>query len=403
MTAVTPADIQALVDDITTNVLVEGSRDLRTLAIAAIAGVNAHQLGPPGSGKSLRLRAFCERITGARYFSKTVHAMMPADAIIGGYDMPEFAKSGEFKRNTDHYAPNAHVVFLDEITRANGPTLDAILPMLNAEERLAEFNGGMAKTPILFMVTASNFMPEPDDAHLGAFVDRITLMQYIDYVQADESFMEMLVRHHARVANPAPPVTVSLEQFQQAQAEVAAVNPAPEFREAYAALRRQARGEGLGVSDRRWMELGRVARAGAWLAGRTDLIPNDLAVIEDGLWRDKDERAIARQLVMPYQSKFIQEAAQRRTEAEPHLAQLLELRPLVEGTAQGQAIAPDVMSKVQVVSRSLGEANKRVEKTLNEAERQQELVPDLRELHAELQAAKKWLEANFLPASWPAP
>jgi MoxR-like ATPase len=187
-TEVAPADVLAVARDLNANVLVERTRQIRTLITGALAGVNINQLGPAGSAKSMMSRALCERIVGGRYFSKALHAQMPADALIGGYDMPEFARSGEFRRNVTHFMPDAHVVFLDEWSRANGPTPDAMLPMLNAGERLAEGDAGMVRTPILFVVLASNFMPASDDQQFGALVDRITLSQYIDYIQSDESF-----------------------------------------------------------------------------------------------------------------------------------------------------------------------------------------------------------------------
>lgn len=406
--AATPQDIQAVVDDINLNVLVERERVMRVLTIGALAGVNINQLGPAGTAKSLMSREFCKRIVGARFFSKTMHAMMPADAVIGAIDMPALANDGEFKRNVEHYLPNAHVGFLDEWSRANGPTLDAFLPMLNVGERIAEGNGGMFKTPLLFVVLASNFTPPADDPQFGALVDRITLSQYIEYVQADASFEDMLLADHKRRlaeqnGSQSQPVTLTLDQFVGAQHQVREVTYSADFRQEFSKFRKKVRGEGLMISDRAFMELGLVAKANAWLSGRDECNKFDISAVEDGLWRDKDDRPIARQLVLPYQSKFVQAAAKRRAETEPHLAKLLELRPLVEGVVSGQPVPPEVMSKVQAVSRALGDANKRVGENIASAEKAQENVPDLRELHAELQAAKKWLDQNYLPASWPAP
>jgi len=407
---VVPADIERVADDVSTNVLIERRAEMRTIVLGSLAGANIHQLGPPGTGKSLGLRQFCSRITGGlfvdgevregRYFEKTVHAQMPADALIGGYDMPRFAQTGEFARNVEHYLPNANFAFIDEITRANGPTLDALLPTLNTEERLAEANGGMFVTPLMFVVTASNYMPDPDDPHLGALVDRFTLMQFVDYVRADDSFKDMLERHHARRIgekdNSLTPETMTLEQFRLAQDQVNRVRPTPEWKTAYANLRRDARGEGLRVSDRRYMELGRVCRASAWLAGRDFLIAEDLAAVESGLWRDTDQIPLAHKLVLPFHGRFEREAADKTQEAAEPLARLEAVRPQVEGTPPNVDIDNELLREVLQVSRRIETVKDRVDGVLAEAAKEQRDASGLRDLSNELAAAQEWMRSQKL-------
>lgn len=392
--------IMGVATDLKTNVLIERNAETNVLILALVAGVNAHLLGPAGTAKSLASRATAERIVGARYFEKAVHAQMPADAIIGGYDMPNFAKTGEFARNVEHYAPNAHIVFLDEITRANGPTLDALLPMLNTEERRAEANGGMFKTPIMFVVTASNFMPDPDDAHLGALVDRFTLMQYVEAVKADESFREMFRRHHARRiqerTNTATPATMTLEQLELAQIECEQVEATAVFLDAYADLRRRTKAEGLQVSDRRWMELGRVARASAWLSDRTELIPEDLAAVEHGLWRDRTDMPKAHMLVKDFLGRFEQAATKHREELAAALETMEQLRPIVEGTPPTEMLDGATMSQVNSAGRVVMDVHKRVRKALAEAAVEKRDAPGLRDIDSELLAVQTWLKDNTL-------
>lgn len=397
---VAPNDVLAVANDVATNVLVERGPEMRVIVLGALSGRNIHQLGPAGTAKSLGLREFCRRIEGVRYFEKAVHALMPADAIIGGYDMANFARTGEFARNVEHYAPNSHVVFIDEITRANGPTLDALLPMWNAEERRAEANGGMFQTPIMFAVSASNFMPDPDDPHLGALVDRLGLMQLVEYVKADDSFKEMFRRHHARTTGGAgsePQAKITLDQLIAAQAQVRQVQPSGEFLDKYAELRRNTRAEGLGVSDRTWMELGLVARASAWLAGRDTLIPEDLAAIEPGLWRDKADIPTAHKLVLPFHGRFERDAAKYRQEAAAAFEKVEEIRPLVEGTPPGEELEQDVVTKAISASRKIATVKRRVDKLLGEAEAEKRDAAAARDLSNELRATQEWFKANDLP------
>lgn len=401
---VTPAEVQAVADDVASNVLVERAGEMRVLELGALAGVNVHELGPPGSAKSLGLREFSKRIVGARYFEKTINPAMPADAIVGGYDMERYAREGVFGRKVEGFLPWAHVGFVDEITRSNGPTQDALLPIFNTEERQYEADTGMKKADLRFLVTASNFMPSADDPRAGAFVDRFTLMQYIDYVKADESFMEMLERHHARrlregglSADTYEPATITLEQLDAAQTEVALVALSPDFKLKYAELRRNAREEGLMVSDRRWMELGRVARASAWLAGRDFLIPEDLASIENGLWRDKEDMPTAHKLVLPFHGRFEREARQKQQEAEAPMAEWEAIRPLVEGTPPNVDLPQELLTRAINTSRKIKDVRARVEKLLDEAKREQRDAAGLRSLANTLDGTLKWFADNDLP------
>lgn len=399
MVDIRPADLWAVMDDI--NVL-ERAPQKRTLLLGALAGVNVCQTGPAGTGKSLLSREFCRRITGAKFFGKACHALMPADAFLGSVDVPALIKDGEYRLNIANSMPSAHVVFVDEFSRANGPTMDAWLPMLNAGERLAEgADGGMFRTPILFVVMASNFMPAQDDPQFGALVDRITLMQYIEYIKADDNFKDMIRGARARrIADKDKSetlVSVTLEQFKLAQDHVMRVEYSDDFLVDLAKLRRAAKNEGIGISDRAWEELVRVCCSSAWLAGRTECKSTDLAACEDGLWRDEADRATARDLCLPFVSQVLRDAVDRVREAEPHLAKLTEARPLIEGLAIGESAPTETMAMIQAQSRSLHACVDRTVKLMEQAEREQVNVPDLRELMVELEAANGWLKDNFLP------
>jgi MoxR-like ATPase len=401
---VKPADVLGIADDVSQNVLVERAQEMRVIVLGALAGVNVHQLGPPGVAKSLGLREFAKRITGARYFGKSVNPQMPVDAIMGGYDMERFAKEGVFVRKVDGYLPTAHVGDIDEITRSNGPTQDALLPIFNTEERLYEANGGMKRAERRFLVSSSNFMPDPDDPRAGAFVDRFTLMQKIDYVKANDSFTEMLERHHARrlreyglAQDSYKPKTITLEQLDAAQEAVNLISLSPDFKEKYAEVRAKAREEGLGVSDRRWMELGRVARASAWLAGRDFLIPEDIAAVEAGLWRDEADIPLAHKLVLPFHGRFEREARNKQQEAAEPLAEWNAIKPLVEGTPPNKDLEQSVLTRAINTSRKIKDVKGRVDKLLKDAEREKKDAAQLRNLANELAGVLKWFEANDLP------
>jgi MoxR-like ATPase len=403
-TKVEPADFERIERWVTTEVLVERAMEMRVLIRGALAGVNIHEVGKPGVAKSLGLREFSKCVEGALYFEKVVHGMMPADAIIGGYNMPLFAATGDFRRVDSGYAPHAHIVFIDEVPRANGPTLDALLPMLNTQERAAEANGGMVKTPILFVVTASNTWFDPENQQAQALSDRITLMLNVEDVKSDDSFKEIIRRDHDRrlkiATGTSTRETITLEQLVEAQREVQEVRPTPEFLDAEAKLRREAAGEGLAFGARRWVELGLVCRANAWMAGRDHLIPEDLAIVEHGLWRDPDDRPLAHKLVLPFHGRFEREASAKRQEAAKPLGAVEAIRPQVEGTPPNEELDQDVLTKAISASRQIDAVKDRVDKVLSEADSEKRDAAALRELSNELLAVQKWFNANGLPTSY---
>lgn len=402
--AVEPADLLRVVQWLDTRVLVERAVELRILNLGLLAGVNVHQIGAPGLAKSLGLREFAKCIAGARYFEKTLHAQTPADAVIGGYDMEKFANGGGLVRDVEHYAPNAHIIFLDELPRANGPTLDSVLPLMNSEERRAEHNGGMMDCPTLLAVTASNSWFDADNTQAQALADRVTLMQLVRDLKSDESFKEVLRRHHTRRIAERDGTftreTVELEQVIQAQSEVTHVRLGAEFMDAFAKLRRDANAAGLPVSPRRWVEMGRVCRANAWMSGREECIPDDLVVCEHGMWREQKDIPEAAKLVQDYHGRFVRAAREHRTEAAKPLARVEQIRPQVEGTPPSQELDPAVIKEAINASRAIDEVKVRVEKVLDEAEREKRDAADLRDLDNELLAVQIWFHENSLPTRY---
>jgi MoxR-like ATPase len=400
---VAPEDVLAVASDISTNVLVDRTAEMRVLVLGLLAGGNVHQLGPPGSAKSLGLRELAKRVDDANYFEKQVSAQMPMDAVMGGYDMPRFAQTGEFARNVQGKAPWAHIVNIDEIFRANGPTIDALLSLYNSQERLYEGNGDgqPIRANTLFFVSSSNHLPDAGDPQFSAFVDRISAMQWIDYVKSDESFKEILRRSDARTTaerdGTYKRVTITLEQLVIAQNEVAHVRLTPDFLDGYARVRVQARDEGLMISDRRWVELIAFSKASAWLAGRDFLVPNDIAAVEHGLWREHKEIPLAHKLVLDFHSTFEKEATQRRQEAAEWIAGWEQIRPVVEGTPPNERLEQETITHIANISRALADLQKEVRNGLERAKAEKADAAGLRELDDEMSAIRKWWGDNGLP------
>lgn len=401
--AITPDDIERVVTWLTSEVLVERATEMRVLVRGLLAGVNIHFIGEPGIAKSLSVREFAKCIDGARYFEKQVHGLMPADALIGAYDPKKFLDTGELVRNVEDKVPTAHLPFIDEIPRANGPTLDALLSLMNVGERQYEHNGHLAKAACEAVITASNTFFDADNQQAQALSDRITLMLHVEDIRADESFKE-LIRRGARTRRDesvSERQTITLDALQAAKAQVREVDVTRgEFLDKLAELRRKSKTEGLRVSPRRWSELVSVCQANAWMAGREFTIPEDLVIMEHGLWRDSDDRAIAHKLVLDFHGRYEREAAKYRQEAAKSLADVEAIKPEVEGTPANEELEPEVLRKAISASRAIDAVKARVEKVLGEADKEKRDAAALRELDNELLTQQKWFKDNSLPTAF---
>lgn len=400
---VTPDDFLRIERFLTGKVLIEREQEMRVLIRGTIAGVNIHMDGEGGIAKSLLLSQFAKCVTGARYFGKALQPGTPPEAVIGTYDYAAMAQGGQFKRVLEGYLPDAHIAFIDELLRSSGLMRDALMPMLNAEERQAEGNGGMIQSPLLVMVTAANTFFEPDDPYTQALADRITLMMVVEDIRADDSFKELLRRDHERKQALATGTfeqvreTITLEQLIEAQRQSQAVAPTPEWIDATAQLRRDSKGAGLTVSPRRWIELGRVCRANAWMAGRDEMIPEDLVAVEPGLWREKSQIPAARKLVQQFRGKFEQMAEERRAEAEKVFARIDAVRPQIEGTPVEEDPEQDVLVEAIKAMREVAILRKRVDSNITEAENEKRSADELRTLANEIGGLEAWATKHGLP------
>lgn len=400
---VTPDDFRRVTNFLASKVLVERERELAVMTRAAIAGVNLHQIASGGQAKSLMLREFARCILGANFYEKTLQPFTRDSSVIGHIDIPALLTENEFKRELNGYVPMAHVVFLDELLRASGPVRDAIMPLLNAEERRADSNGGMIDTPIAFFVTASNTWFDPDDAYSQAIESRVTIVQQVRDIQSDESFKELFRRHHARRIAKRDGVleqereTITLEQFLRAQEEADRVEPREEFLEAAAQLRRKIIGEGLPQDPRHWMELGRVARANAWMAGRDYLRPDDLVAMEEGIGRNPEHLKIAKRLLQEYRGKFERYAEERRAESEDIFGALESLRPQFDGIPISDKVPDELMLKGMGTMRQVADLKGRVAANVTEAKGEASAANELHALMSEIDAIEGWAKKRGLP------
>ena len=258
----------------------ERDREIDSLLIAALAREHILLLGPPGTAKSELARAFSGAIQGASHFEWLLSKFSTPEELFGPVSLSAL-KADRFARVTTGKLPEAHTAFLDEIFKANSAVLNSLLAVIN--ERVFHNNGSPVSVPLLTCVGASNELPE--SAELGALWDRFLLRHWVDYVASPDSFAT-IVSGSSSLRSSA---TITLDEWDQARAEVLGVALPQAVIDALWRLRSELAPEGIVASDRRWRKCAALLRAAAWLDGLSEVSVEHLSVLSAALWNVPDQ------------------------------------------------------------------------------------------------------------------
>ena len=198
---------------------------IQMMVASAIAQTNMVFLGRPGTAKSQIVRSFAQSLgmrpcnvpiaqesqeilklakqgegaSGAgragqrsqkrRFFEYLLTRYTTPEELFGGTDIQVLLKHGVFCRRTDGMLPQAEIAFLDEIFKANGAILNALLSLVN--ERIFYNMGRAFKVNMAFVVGASN--ETPDIAELGALYDRFPIRVPVFNVSDSEDDVQKLL------------------------------------------------------------------------------------------------------------------------------------------------------------------------------------------------------------------
>ena len=255
---------------------------VRVVLLGLLAGEHVLLLGPPGTAKSELARRLHRLLPGARCFERLLTRFSVPEELFGPLSL-QALEDDRYERLTAGYLPEAEVVFLDEVFKANSAILNTLLGVLN--ERRFDNGQRQVTVPLRCLIGASNEVPQ--DESLRAFFDRFLLRVPVRPVD-DTHFAALL-----QPALPAPPLpdtvvtALAPERLAELQARADALPLAADL----LALLQQARERcpGGAVSDRRWRQTARLLRvqAAARDAGAAEVV--DAWSLPLLLGRDSDE------------------------------------------------------------------------------------------------------------------
>lgn len=274
---------------------------LEAIWIGLLADANTYLLGPPGTGKSLMVRAASERVTGADYWEILLDRQLPLESIFGPLDIVHFRNTGEYHRNVTGYAPTAHFAFLDEVGKAGPAVLNPMLTWLN--EKLYHNNSKPMSCNLLTAVGASN---EELEEELEALWDRWMLRLQVEPIQEPSNFAALISQP---LQKPANPTTVTLDEILQARnVEVPNVTIPPGVVDNILKMKAQLKSEHIDPSDRRWKKAMQILRAQAWLNGRSSVDEDDLSILQHVLWEVVEQVKKVEEIVLKFTSELTSQA-----------------------------------------------------------------------------------------------
>jgi MoxR-like ATPase len=327
---------------------------VRLLFVSALAGEHLVMVGPPGTAKSALLRSFAGVIE-ARYFDYLLTRFTEPNEIFGPVDIQAF-REGQYKRRLDGMLPEAEVVFLDEIFKANSAILNSLLTLLNARRFT---HGNMSvRVPLISLYAASNEVPA--DEALSALFDRFLLRVRVDYLDSYHfrGLLQKGIDLEARGMNPDAPTispVVTAHELRQLQREFGGLlRFSEDFLATFKGLVFQIRSEGVGLSDRRIVKLLKLFAASAVFDGRDQVNDSDFFVLRH-VWNTPEQEEILQEIVGPVLDQWYEHHPdQARIGATPtNLQDLLEELRVIRETLTGSEVLSDMQLFSQL--RNLGD------------------------------------------------
>lgn len=275
------------------NKFMEREEVVDSLIVSIVARQHCLLIGPPGTAKSALITEFSKQFDGLSYFQWLLTRFSTPEELFGPVSLAELEK-GVYKRNTSHKLPEAQLVFLDEIFKANSAILNALLTLIN--ERLFYNNGTPVQTPLLSVIGGSNEYPEEGEG-LEALFDRFLLRYELDYIGDDSNFLAMLSGDSSFIQPPQPITMMELDQLQM-MADMVSIPK--EVLDTLLKVRTELKDEGIRPSDRRFRQSLSLLKAKAALDGRSVVKITDLVILRNGLWETVDQKQKTIEIVENY-------------------------------------------------------------------------------------------------------
>lgn len=293
--------------------LYEKEEAVRLGLLTAVSGESIFFLGAPGSAKSMIARRIVQAFQadgnkGLKYFEYLMNQFSTPEDIFGNISLRTLNGEGEsgkeeYKRITDGMLPQADIAFLDEIWKASPAIQNTLLTIIN--ERKFHNGNTVENVPLKALFTASNELPA-ENAGLEALYDRLILRLCVNYIENEESFLDMIDAPHVneiKFEEADKNLLITDEEMKNWKQQIDNVTLSEAVKSVITAIRKeltikteQFKSEGkdpkewFTVSDRRWKKIARILKTSAFLNDRTKVDLMDCQLIEYCIWNTEEQQ-----------------------------------------------------------------------------------------------------------------
>lgn len=261
--------------------------------LSAIAGESIFLLGLPGVAKSLIARRLKFAFKDAKSFEYLMNRFSTPDEIFGPISVVELQKDN-YKRITEHYLPDAHIVFLDEIWKAGSSIQNTLLTVLN--EKIFRNGKEIHKVPLRGLIAASNELPA-EAKELVALWDRFLIRYVVQGVEDSDNFNRMISDDlDPNVDNVQEKITD--KEYLKWTKEINQLKIPDEVYKVIDIIRKKIQEHNnkldedkkeIILSDRRWRKIVRILRTSAFLNDRVEVDLMDCFLIQYCIWNEEEE------------------------------------------------------------------------------------------------------------------
>lgn len=278
----------------------ERENEVEGILVALLARQHMLMIGPAGTAKSALSVELAKIVQGTEYFQWLLTKFSTPEEVFGPLSLKDLEK-GIYKRNTQTKLPEANLVFLDEIFKANSSILNSLLTLIN--ERLFYNNGTPVQVPLISVIGASNEYPEEGEG-LEALFDRFLLRFELDYIADETNFFSMLKGDGQNQVMP----SMTMEELLQLQFFTDMVTIPDEVYETLTEIRNELRDEGIRPSDRRFKQSLSVLQAKALLDQRQVVKVSDTVILENVLWETVDQKESVSNIIRNHSQDVVTQA-----------------------------------------------------------------------------------------------
>lgn len=267
-------------------------RDIvRSLIVTLLANGNMVMLGPAGTAKTDIVQTLSKCIN-SKYFETLLTRLSPPEELFGPISIKEL-EEGRFARVTENSLATADIGFIDECFKGSSETLNSMLGVL-AQRVFRNGTASPEQIPLTLTVGASNEMPEGGaEGDLAALWDRFEVRHITEYIKDDRSFLQLLTMD----SSCEPNIRIALDDVKFAQKASRQVDVSPILPN-LVKLWKDLRQANISVSDRKFRNCLKYLKANAYLDGRYECEPADIAFLANMFWDTPDKIKEVRKIVM---------------------------------------------------------------------------------------------------------